>query len=240
MNVILFSSHTFCSHSRLGIITHGTWRKWQRKATSISVPSLLAHISTAQSNEGIWMINVCGMAAWRRGMGPLNSATSASFCFHFDPTCVYIIPAVYILWVSCYSGRVSWVKASSSGKSLHFYFIHFFTSLCDFLFYLLLIQSEGLSLVSIQTYCLCSLPLHSNCRSHPDYFVFLWLCMAVHSFSLLPVWFVSWHFLLSLHFQLFMFHFGVGYWFCFLHFCLGHYFHFEALPVSVFGSTTLG
>lgn len=150
--------------------------------------------------------------AWQPGgdIGPLNSATPASFCFHFDPTCVYIIPTVYILWVSCYSGRVSWVKASSSGKSLHFYFIHFFTSFCDFLFYLLLIQSAEISLVSIQTYCLCSLPLHSNCWSHPDYFVFLWLCMAVHGFSLLPVWFVSWHFLLSLHFQLFMFIFGVG------------------------------
>lgn len=149
--------------------------------------------------------------AWQPGgaTGPLNRATPASFCFHFHPTCVYIIPAVYILWVSCYSGRLSWLMASSLGKSLHFYFIHFFTSFCDFLFDLLLIQSAEISLVSIQTYRLCSLPLHSNCRSHPDCFVFLRLCMAVHGFSLLPVWFVSWHFLLSLHFQLFMFHFGV-------------------------------
>lgn len=77
------------------------------------------------------------------------------------------------------------------------------------MFYLLLIQSAEISSVSIQTYCLCSLPLHSNCRSHPDYFVLLWLCMAVRGFSLMPVWFVSRHFLLSLHFQLFMFHFGV-------------------------------
>lgn len=146
--------------------------------------------------------------AWQPGggMGPLNSATPASFLLSFSSnSCLQFTFCEHRVTLEEFLESWPQVRVKVCISTSY----AFFTSFCDLMFYLFIIQSAEISLVSIQTYCLCSLPLHSNCWSRPGYFVFLWLCMAVHGFSLLPVWFVSRHFLLSLHFQLFMFHFGV-------------------------------